>query len=65
MLHELAEAGMLDRGLKVRSMVLPDIFQDQDSPAAMYAKAGLDAKAIVSKVFEAIGKGKAETVRLA
>ena len=64
-LHELAEAGMLDRGLKVRSMVLPDIFQDQDSPAAMYAKAGLDAKAIVSKVFEAIGKGKAETVRLA
>jgi 1-deoxy-D-xylulose-5-phosphate synthase len=64
-LHELAEAGMLDRGLKVRSMVLPDIFQDQDSPAAMYTKAGLDAKAIVSKVFEAIGKGKAETVRLA
>jgi 1-deoxy-D-xylulose-5-phosphate synthase len=64
-LHDLAEAGMLDRGLKVRSMVLPDIFQDQDSPAAMYAKAGLDAKAIVSKVFEAIGKGKAETVRLA
>ena len=64
-LHELAEAGVLDRGLKVRSMVLPDVFQDQDSPAAMYAKAGLDAKAIVSKVFEAIGKGKAETVRLA
>ena len=64
-LHELAEAGTLDRGLKVRTMVLPDIFQDQDSPAAMYAKAGLDAKAIVSKVFETIGKGKAETVRLA
>jgi 1-deoxy-D-xylulose-5-phosphate synthase len=64
-LHELAEAGMFDRGLKVRSMVLPDIFQDQDSPAAMYAKARLDAKAIVTKVFETIGKGKAETVRLA
>jgi len=64
-LHELAEVGTLDRGLKVRTMVLPDIFQDQDSPAAMYAKAGLDAKAIVSKVFETIGKGKAETVRLA
>ena len=64
-LHELAEAGMLDRGLKIRSMVLPDIFQDQDSPAAMYAKAGLDAKAIVAKVFEAIGKGKSETVKLA
>jgi 1-deoxy-D-xylulose-5-phosphate synthase len=64
-LHELAEAGMFDRGLKVRSMVLPDIFQDQDSPAAMYAKARLDAKAIVTKVFETIGKGKAETVKLA
>jgi 1-deoxy-D-xylulose-5-phosphate synthase len=64
-LHELAEAGMFDRGLKVRSMVLPDIFQDQDSPAAMYAKARLDAKAIVTKVFETIGKGEAETVRLA
>ena len=37
-------------------MVLPDIFIDQDSPAAMYAKAGLDAKGIVAKVFEALGK---------
>jgi 1-deoxy-D-xylulose-5-phosphate synthase len=64
-LHELSEAGMLDRGVKVRTMVLPDIFQDQDSPAAMYAKAGLDAKGIVAKVFEAIGKGAAGTVRLA
>jgi 1-deoxy-D-xylulose-5-phosphate synthase len=64
-LHELSEAGMLDRGVKVRTMVLPDIFQDQDSPAAMYAKAGLDAKGIVAKVFEAIGKGSAGTVRLA
>jgi 1-deoxy-D-xylulose-5-phosphate synthase len=64
-LHELAEASVLDRGLKVRTMVLPDMFQDQDSPAAMYAKAGLDAKAIVTKVFETIGKGKAETMRLA
>ena len=37
-------------------MVLPDIFIDQDSPAAMYAEAGLDAKGIVAKVFEALGK---------
>jgi 1-deoxy-D-xylulose-5-phosphate synthase len=36
-------------------MILPDIFIDQDDPAAMYAKAGLDARAIVSKVFEALG----------
>jgi 1-deoxy-D-xylulose-5-phosphate synthase len=37
-------------------MVLPDVFIDQDSPAAMYAKAGLDAKGIVKTVFEALGK---------
>ncbi len=51
-------------------MVLPDVFIDQDSPAAMYARAGLDAKGIVTKVFEALGKNQnldvtAETVRLA
>jgi 1-deoxy-D-xylulose-5-phosphate synthase len=55
-LHTLAENGALDRGLKVRSMVLPDTFIDQDSPAAMYAKAGLDAKGIVTRVFEALGR---------
>ena len=65
-LQALAENGMLDRGLKVRSMVLPDTFIDQDSPAAMYASAGLDAKGIVTKVFEALGKGVADaTVKLA
>jgi 1-deoxy-D-xylulose-5-phosphate synthase len=47
-------------------MVLPDEFLDQDSPAAMYATAGLDTKGIVTKVFEALGKDKAaETVKLA
>ena len=47
-------------------MVLPDAFIDQDTPAAMYAKAGLDARAIVTKVFEALGKdAAAETVKLA
>ena len=66
-LQTLAEHGLLDRGLKVRSMVLPDIFIDQDAPAAMYATAGLDAKGIVTKVFEALGKDAAapETVKLA
>ena len=38
-----------------RAMVLPDVFIDQDSPNAMYAKAGLDARGIVAKVFEALG----------
>jgi 1-deoxy-D-xylulose-5-phosphate synthase len=65
-LQALAENGMLDRGMKVRAMVLPDVFIDQDSPNAMYAKAGLDTKGIVTKVFEALGKDKAgETVKLA
>jgi 1-deoxy-D-xylulose-5-phosphate synthase len=58
-LQTLAENGALDRGLKVRSLVLPDVFLDQDTPAAMYAKAGLDAKGIVAKVFEALGKDAA------
>jgi len=65
-LQALAEHGLIERGLRVRCMVLPDRFIDQDSPNAMYAQAGLDAKGIVAKVFEALGKDAAEeTVRLA
>jgi len=65
-LQALAEHGVLDRGLQVRCMVLPDVFLDQDTPAAMYGKAGLDTKGIVAKVFEALGKdATAETVKLA
>ena len=65
-LQALADNGVLDSGCKVRTMVLPDVFIDQDSPAAMYAKAGLDARGIVAKVFEALGKdAAAETVKLA
>ena len=62
---ELADNGVLDGGLKVRSMVLPDTFLDQDSPTAMYAKAGLDSAGIVAKVFDALGRGvRAETLGL-
>jgi 1-deoxy-D-xylulose-5-phosphate synthase len=65
-LQTLAEHGLLDRGLKVRSMVLPDVFIDQDAPAVQYAKAHLDANGIVAKVFEALGKDvRLETVKLA
>jgi 1-deoxy-D-xylulose-5-phosphate synthase len=65
-LQTLAEHGALDRGLRVRAMVLPDVFLDHDTPAAMYARAGLDAKGIVAKVFEALGKDlHTETVKLA
>ena len=55
-LQTLAEHGALENGLKVRCMVLPDVFIDQDSPAAMYTNAGLDAKGIIAKVFEALGR---------
>ena len=52
----LSDTGALERvGFKVRSMVLPDIFIDHDSPPAMYAKAGLDANGIVNKVFDVFG----------
>jgi 1-deoxy-D-xylulose-5-phosphate synthase len=52
----LAEQGALERpGFKMRSMVLPDVFLDHDSPPAMYARAGLDANGIVAKVFEVFG----------
>jgi 1-deoxy-D-xylulose-5-phosphate synthase len=62
-LQTLAEHSVLDRGVKVRCMILPDVFIDQDSPAAMYAQAGLDAKGIVAKVFEALGKDVRRDVR--
>jgi 1-deoxy-D-xylulose-5-phosphate synthase len=55
-LQTLTDHGAADKGLKVRCMTLPDTFIDHDTPAAMYAKAGLDAKGIVLKVFEALGR---------
>src|SRR5262245_28344264 len=62
----LTDHGMLDGGLRMRSMILPDVFLDHDSPNAMYARAGLDAKGIVAKVFETLGKDfKTESVKLA
>jgi 1-deoxy-D-xylulose-5-phosphate synthase len=65
-LQTLADQGVLDRGIKIRQMVLPDIFIDQDSPNAMYAKAGLDAKGIVAKAFEALGQNlRGDVVKLA
>ena len=48
----LAERGRLDGRIKIRSMVLPDVFLDHDDPATMYAKAKLDAAGIVAKVME-------------
>ena len=51
----LADEGVFDRGLKFRSMVLPDIFIDQASPEAMYRVAGMDAAQIEAKVLEVLG----------
>ncbi|MFA6266689.1 MAG: 1-deoxy-D-xylulose-5-phosphate synthase, partial [Pseudolabrys sp.] len=65
-MQALSDHGVFDTGLKFRAMVLPDVFLDQDTPSAMYATAGLDAKGIVRRVFEALGKDvAAETVKLA
>ncbi len=58
-LHALAEHGALDRGLKVRTLMLPDVFQDQDKPDAMYAAAGLDAEGIVRSALTALGADRA------
>jgi 1-deoxy-D-xylulose-5-phosphate synthase len=57
-LQYLAMEGLLDHGLKVRPMVLPDIFIDHDKPEVMYAKALLDCDGIVKTVFAALGRGE-------
>ena len=66
-LQALAREGLLDRGLKVRTLTLPDRFIEQDKPNVMYAEAGLDAAGIVASVFSALGKDAAAAgaVRLA
>ena len=50
----LSERGVFDRGLKFRSMILPDIFIDQDTPEKMYETAGLDSLSIANKVEETL-----------
>ena len=59
-LHYLASAGLLDAGLKIRPMTLPDFFIDHDSPAKMYDVAGLNAAHIVRVALEALGQGAAQ-----
>jgi len=55
-LHLLAEKGALDRGLKIRTMTLPDVFLDHDSPFAMYDAARLNARHITATVLDALGR---------
>ncbi len=54
-LHFLSDAGLLDNGVKVRTMTLPDVFQDHDSPAKMYDTAKLNAAHIVERARQALG----------
>ncbi|HEX6441616.1 MAG TPA: 1-deoxy-D-xylulose-5-phosphate synthase [Stellaceae bacterium] len=59
-LQHLATTGQLDHGLKVRPMVLPDLFLDHDSPNAQYETAGLNARHIVATALGALGREIAE-----
>jgi 1-deoxy-D-xylulose-5-phosphate synthase len=51
----LSETGRLDRGLKVRTLTLPDRYQDHDKPERLYQQAGLDAASIVARSLQALG----------
>ena len=55
-LHHLATSGQLDAGIKIRPMVLPDAFLDQDKPALQYETAGLNAHHITATALNALGK---------
>ena len=50
----VSDRGILDKGLKIRSMIFPDLFLDQDTPDNMYKKAGLDADSIEQKAIETL-----------
>ncbi len=55
-LHALADAGLLDAGLKIRPMTLPDTFIDHDSPQLQYDQAGLNARQIAATALAALGR---------
>jgi 1-deoxy-D-xylulose-5-phosphate synthase len=56
----LAEVGAFDRGLKVRTLTLPDRFLEHDTPAVQLAAAGLDTRSIVAGVLGALGRAEAD-----
>lgn len=55
-MHHLATRGLLDHGLKIRPMCLPDVFIDHDAPRKQYDQAGLNAPQIVATALSALGK---------
>ena len=62
-LQHLAAHGLLDSGLRIRTLHLPDRFQDQDRPERMYEDAGLDARSIAASAIKALGRGDEEALR--
>lgn len=56
MLTLASDEGLIDAGLKLRTLRLPDVFQDQDKPEKQYAEAGLDADGIVNAVLTALSR---------
>lgn len=62
-LHYLAANGLLDSGLRIRTLHLPDRFQDQDRPDKMYEEAGLDARSIAMAAIKALGRGDEAALR--
>ena len=54
-LHQLSDLGLLDNGLKIRTLTLPDYFQDQGSPDALYKQAELDGESIAQKALDVLG----------
>jgi len=57
-MHHLATRGLMDRGLKIRPMCLPDVFIDHDAPRKQYDQAGLNAPQIVATALAALGKAE-------
>jgi 1-deoxy-D-xylulose-5-phosphate synthase len=57
-MHHLATRGLLDRGLKIRPMCLPDVFIDHEAPRKQYDQAGLNAPQIVATALSALGKAE-------
>jgi 1-deoxy-D-xylulose-5-phosphate synthase len=64
-LAHLARSGALDRGVRVRTLTMPDRFVEQNKPEVMYAGAGLDSAGIVTAVFAALGRARTVAPRLA
>ena len=63
-LHDFAGAGLLDRGLKIRTLTLPDVFLDHDTPYKQYDTAGLNAAQIVTAALDALGIDRPAVVAL-